>query len=39
MALFRTQQKKDAHRFDGKGQYDMRWPATYDLLDKQELIK
>lgn len=37
-AMEYCQRKKDAHRFDGKGNYDMTKAATYDLLERKETI-
>lgn len=34
-----VQRKKDGHRFDVKGNFQMRWPATYDLLEDEEVIE
>ncbi|KAH8586530.1 hypothetical protein B0O99DRAFT_656801 [Bisporella sp. PMI_857] len=33
-----VQQKKDEHRFDGMGDFDMSKPPTYDLLEGKETI-
>ncbi|KAL8970776.1 MAG: hypothetical protein Q9197_003631 [Variospora fuerteventurae] len=33
-----VREKKDAHRFDGKGEFDMRKAATYDLLEGREIV-
>ncbi|KAH6664026.1 hypothetical protein B0J14DRAFT_621330 [Halenospora varia] len=33
-----TGDKKNEHRFDGKGNFDMSKPATYSLLDGEEMI-
>jgi hypothetical protein len=32
------QQKKDEHRFDGQGNFEMRNAATYDLLTQKQTI-
>lgn len=32
------QGKKDAHRFDGKSDFDMTKTATYDLLEGREIV-
>jgi hypothetical protein len=32
------EQKKESHRFDGKGDFDMTRTATYDLLEGRETI-
>lgn len=32
------QQKKDEHRFDGQGDYDMTKAPTYDLIQRKEMI-
>jgi hypothetical protein len=32
------QQKKDAHRFDGKGNFDTSQVTTFDLIQKKETI-
>ncbi|KAL8750630.1 MAG: hypothetical protein Q9184_006355 [Pyrenodesmia sp. 2 TL-2023] len=32
------QEKKDAHRFDGKSDFDMTKTATYDLLEGREIV-
>jgi len=32
------QEKKDGHRFDGKIQFDMSKPATYNMLTQKEII-
>lgn len=37
-AMTYVQQKKDAHRFDGKVKFDMSKTATYDLLQRKEII-
>lgn len=37
-AMWYVQKKKDEHRFDGKGNFDMKYAATYDLLDGKETI-
>ncbi|CAM6005536.1 unnamed protein product [Sphagnum balticum] len=31
-------QKKDEHRFDAKGDFDITKTATYDLIDERETI-
>ncbi|KAI9823443.1 MAG: hypothetical protein M1832_002454 [Thelocarpon impressellum] len=37
-AMGYCQQKKDQHRFDGRGDFDMSRVATYDLLEGRETI-
>ncbi|MCJ1405706.1 hypothetical protein MMC11_008936 [Xylographa trunciseda] len=37
-AMGYCQRKKDQHRFDGKGNFDMRKAATYDLVEEKETI-
>ncbi|KAL8923767.1 MAG: hypothetical protein Q9208_004415 [Pyrenodesmia sp. 3 TL-2023] len=37
-ALDYVQGKKDAHRFDGLGDFDMSKTATYDLLEGKEIV-
>ena len=37
-AMAYCQRKRDAHRFDGKGKFNMRKAATYDFLEKKEII-
>jgi len=37
-AMWYIQQKKAEHRFDGKGNFNMKYAATYDLLDGKETI-
>ncbi|KAK5168146.1 uncharacterized protein LTR77_006714 [Saxophila tyrrhenica] len=37
-AMGYCQEKIDAHRFDGKGQYDMMKTATYDLLERKKIV-
>ncbi|KAG9235211.1 hypothetical protein BJ875DRAFT_529655 [Amylocarpus encephaloides] len=37
VAIWYVQWKKDEHRFDGKGDFDMRVPATFDLLNGKEV--
>ncbi|KFY40704.1 hypothetical protein V494_03366 [Pseudogymnoascus sp. VKM F-4513 (FW-928)] len=37
-AMAYCQKKRDEHRFDGEGDYDMTKAATYDLLEKRETI-
>ena len=37
-AMTYCQQKKDEHRFDGKGVFDSRKAATYDLIEGIETI-
>lgn len=34
-AMDYAQRKKDAHRFDGTVECDQKWPATYDVLEKE----
>jgi hypothetical protein len=36
-AMIYCQGKKDKHRFDGRGNFDMRKVATYDLMQRREL--
>ena len=31
-------QKRDQHRFDGRGNFDTTVPSTYDLLEGREMI-
>jgi hypothetical protein len=38
VAMQFCQQKKDAHRFDGKGNFDTSQVATFDLIQKKETI-
>lgn len=33
-----VQRKKDEHRFDGKGEFDMGRVPTYDLVEQSEVI-
>lgn len=33
-----TQRKKDEHRFDGKGNFDMMKVPTFDLIERKETI-
>jgi hypothetical protein len=35
-AMAYCQKKKDMHRFDGKVEYDITWPPTFDLLAGRE---
>lgn len=35
-AMDYCQRKKDQHRFDGKGNFDMRKVPTYDLIERKE---
>ncbi|KAF4635878.1 hypothetical protein G7Y89_g2198 [Cudoniella acicularis] len=35
-AMRYVQEKKDEHRFDGKGDFNMKWAATYSLLEGKE---
>lgn len=37
-ALAYCEEKKTKHRFDGQGRFDMKYPATYDLLIGKETI-
>ena len=37
-AMDYCQRKKDAHRFDGQGSYNMKKAATYDLVERKETI-
>jgi hypothetical protein len=37
-AMEYCQQKKDQHRFDGTGNFDMGKAPTYDLIERKELI-
>jgi hypothetical protein len=37
-AMAYCQKKRDEHRFDGRGDYDMTKAATYDLIDQKETI-
>ena len=37
-ALAYCQQKKDEHRFDGKGNFDTQRVPTYDLIQRREII-
>ncbi|KAF2124399.1 hypothetical protein P153DRAFT_361116 [Dothidotthia symphoricarpi CBS 119687] len=37
-AMEYCQRKKDEHRFDGLGNYDMRKAPTYDLIERKETI-
>lgn len=32
------QRKKDQHRFDGKGNFDMRKVPTYDLIERKRSL-
>lgn len=38
-AMSYCQEKKDLHRFDGKGDFDMSKAATYDLIQSKETIR
>ncbi|OQE85797.1 hypothetical protein PENNAL_c0023G00891 [Penicillium nalgiovense] len=38
VAIAYCQRKKDQHRFDGQGNFDMRKAPTYDLLQQKETI-
>ncbi|CAG8181686.1 unnamed protein product [Penicillium salamii] len=38
-AMDYCQQKKDQHRFDGKGDFDMSRPPTWDLIKDKETIE
>jgi len=33
-----VKKKKDQHRYDGKGQFDMSKAATFDLIEEKETI-
>ncbi|KAK8199913.1 hypothetical protein HDK77DRAFT_213966 [Phyllosticta capitalensis] len=37
-ALMFCKRKKDQHRFDGKGKFDMERAATYDLIERKETV-
>lgn len=37
-AMSYCQAKKDQHRFDGQGDFDMRKAPTYDLIEGIEII-
>ncbi|KAK7515054.1 uncharacterized protein IWZ02DRAFT_383101 [Phyllosticta citriasiana] len=37
-ALLFCERKKNQHRFDGKGEFDMEKAATYDLIEQRETI-
>lgn len=37
-AMKYCQRKKDEHRFDGKGNFDMGLAPTYDLIKQRETI-
>jgi hypothetical protein len=37
-AMWYVAKKKDEHRFDEQGKYDPEKAATWDILDKRELI-
>lgn len=37
-AMEYCQQKKDQHRFDGQGNFDMKKAPTYDLIEQKEII-
>jgi len=37
-AMQYAQRKKAEHRFDGRGNFNMRYAATYDLLDGKETV-
>ena len=37
-AMTYCQKKRDEHRFDGEGNYDMSKAATYDLIERKETI-
>lgn len=37
-AMSYCQWKKDQHRFDGQGDFDMRKAPTYDLLEQREVM-
>jgi hypothetical protein len=37
-AMNYCQRKKDQHRFDGQGNFNMRKVPTYDLMERKEII-
>ena len=37
-AMGYCQRKKDQHRFDGQGNFNMRKVPTYDLMERKEII-
>lgn len=37
-AMWYVEKKKGEHRFDGKGNYNMKYAATYDLLVGKETV-
>lgn len=37
-AMEYCQRKKDQHRFDGQGNFDMRKVPTYDAMERMEII-
>lgn len=37
-AMAYCQRKKDQHRFDGQGDFDMRKTPTYDMLERKETV-
>ncbi|KAH3404497.1 hypothetical protein KXV40_003104 [Aspergillus fumigatus] len=37
-AMDYCQRKKDQHRFDGQGNFNMRKVPTYDLIERKEII-
>jgi hypothetical protein len=37
-AMWYVEKKKRDHRFDGQGQYDQKKAATWDMLERRELI-
>jgi hypothetical protein len=37
-AMDYCQRKKDQHRFDGQGNFNMRTVPTYDLMQRKEII-
>ncbi|KAK7535627.1 hypothetical protein IWX49DRAFT_608604 [Phyllosticta citricarpa] len=37
-ALLYCERKKNQHRFDGKGEFDVEKAATYDLIEQRETI-
>ena len=37
-AMNYTQRKKDEHRFDGQGTFDMKMVPTYDLIENIETV-
>ncbi len=37
-AMVYCRRKKDEHRFDGKGNFDMSKVPTYDLIERKEIV-